>query len=98
LVTSKQGNLEEANEMETLQPPNPGIVLRDLLKEKSIDPKEFAIRLGMHEASLNELLEGNGHIDASLSAYLVGLLGQDHAEEYWLFMQRHYDSWIKPHP
>ena len=84
--------------METLQPPNPGIVLRDLLKEKSIDPKDFAIRLGVDEAFLKKLLEGNGHIDVSLSAYLVGLLEQEHEGEYWLFMQRHYDRWKKTQP
>jgi len=81
--------------METLQPPNPGIVLRDLLKEKSIDTKEFAIRLGVDEAFLNRLLEGKEQIGISLSAYLVGVLGGEHQGEYWLFMQRYYDSWKK---
>ena len=84
--------------METLQPSNPGIVLRDLLKEKSIEPRYFAIMLGVDEGFLNKLLEGNGYIDASLSAYLVAVLGQEHEGEYWLYMQRQYDGWKKTQP
>jgi plasmid maintenance system antidote protein VapI len=69
-----------------------------LLKEKSIDPTEFAIGIGVDRPSFNKLLQGNGHIDASLSTYLVGALEQDEIPEYWLFMQRDYDNWKKTHP
>jgi hypothetical protein len=69
-----------------------------LVKRKINRPHGVCDRIGMDRPSFNMLLQGNGHIDASLSTYLVGALEQDEIPEYWLFMQRDYDNWKKTHP
>jgi addiction module HigA family antidote len=73
------------------KPPHPGIVLADILKQKQITPREFAMRLRVDERLFVEILSGNRSIDSPLAAKINHVL-QENTPEHWYYMQKYYDK------
>jgi antitoxin HigA-1 len=78
--------------MQMHNPPAPGEILsEDYLKPLGIEPAEFADRLGVAIADINELLTGRGTITADLALRLAVTLST--TPEIWLRLQQQYDLW-----
>jgi antitoxin HigA-1 len=78
--------------MQMYNPPAPGEILsEDYLKPLGIDPADFADRLDVVIADINELLAGRGAVTADLALRLGITLST--TPEIWLGLQQQYDLW-----
>jgi len=71
-------------------PSHPGEVLQDFIEGRNT--AEFAAQIGLSEAALTSLLQGEASVTPELSSRLSQSLGQSN-EMFWLTMQRNYDEW-----
>jgi antitoxin HigA-1 len=72
--------------MQMYNPPAPGEILsEDYLKPLGIEPAEFADRLGVAIAEVDELLTGRGAVTADLALRLAVTLST--TPEIWLGLQ-----------
>ncbi|MEL7067119.1 MAG: HigA family addiction module antitoxin [Cyanobacteria bacterium J06634_6] len=67
------------------------ILLEGYLKPWEIDPAEFASRMGVILADINDLLAGHSAVTADLALRLSITLGT--TPEIWLGLQQQYDLW-----
>ncbi len=78
--------------MQMYNPPAPGEILsEDYLKPLGIEPAEFANRLGVDIADINDLLAGRIPVTADLALRLGVTLST--TPEIWLGLQQQYDLW-----
>lgn len=74
-------------------PPHPGLVLREYLRDISVT--SAARHLGVTRVALSRILNGNTGISAEMALRLSEALGT--TPEFWLGMQTNYDLWKASH-
>ena len=69
---------------------HPGETIYDLLRERGITQKELALRAGVSESFLSDVIKGKQKISKSLALGLQQVLGVP--ESFWLNLQANYDA------
>lgn len=69
---------------------HPGETVFDLLRERGITQKELALRAGVSESFLSDVVQGKQKISKSLALGLQQVL--DVPESFWLNLQANYDA------
>jgi addiction module HigA family antidote len=70
-------------------PPHPGLVLREYLRDLAVT--KSAAHLRITRVTLSRVLNGKGGISAAMAIRLAAALGT--TPELWMNMQSQYDLW-----
>ncbi len=70
-------------------PPHPGLVVREYLREQPVS--KAAAHLRVTRVTLSRLLNGKAGISATMAIRLASALGT--SPEFWMNMQSQYDLW-----
>ena len=73
-------------------PTHPGeMLLEEFLKPLEIGQSDFAARLGISSASLNEIIRGKRSVTPEIALRLAQVLGV--SADFWLGLQQDWDLW-----
>jgi len=71
---------------------HPGKTLKELLEEKDISPKEFAIRAGKPEKTISEIINGKSSITPEMAVSFESVLRLP--ASFWLKKQANYNEYL----
>ena len=77
--------------MEMHNPPHPGLILKDALRNIPMNITEFAAHIGVARITLSRVLNARAGITAEMSLKLSEAFGQ--TPNLWFNLQNDYDFW-----
>ena len=80
---------QDGQEIYTVKPTHPGMVLGEELEERAIKPSAFALQIGTYPNAITEVIKGKRPISAALAIKLEAAL--DISAGFWMRLQANYD-------
>ena len=84
--------MEKQNQYFPQSIPHPGETLTEKLQEMEMGPKEFALRNGKPEKTINDILNGNSSITPEMAVQFENVTKIP--ANFWMNHQRGYDEYI----